>query len=163
MKKLVVMILCVACLLGGIAISEVNFRVEDYTDDELIDIMKAIYDADTQLGYWYSNEVLIVGQDIPVGAYEFWVEESDISLSKDMLEDPMDYHCAYSRLCLIEAGNRQEGFEYYYVYYDEYGMRIKISLGEGDEIQAVLCSGGADFMGFRMKYFPNRRSGLFSN
>ena len=67
--------------LVSFACAEIDFDVNDYTDDEIIDIMKTIFDSDTQTGYMYSNDVLVVGKDIPAGAYEFWVEESDIGFS----------------------------------------------------------------------------------
>ena len=64
MKKILVAILCLIFLCST-CYAEVNFNVEDYSEDELIEIMQAIYDANTQLGYLYVNDVLVVGKDIP--------------------------------------------------------------------------------------------------
>lgn len=164
MKKIVALLVCLVCFFGGFAVAEVEFNADDYSDDELIDIMKAIYDADTQLGYLYSNDVLLVGKDIPAGPYEFWVEESDVGFSKRMLEDPYEYHCGNSCLCVIYVADEYGDYDQYYcIYYDQYNMRVKISLSEGQYVLTEQSSGGANYLGLRMKYFPNRRSGLFSN
>ena len=164
MKKIVALLVCLVCFFGGFAIAEVKFNADDYSDDELIDIMKAIYDADTQLGYLYSNDVLLVGKDIPAGPYEFWVEESDIGFSNDMIERDLDYHCGWTTLCMIFVGTEKGEYDdYRYIFYDQYNMRIKINLSEGQYLWTEQDSGGANYLGLRMKYFPNRRSGLFSD
>ena len=147
------------------AVAEVEFNVEDYSDDELIEIMKAIYEADTQLGYLYSNDVLEVGTDIPAGAYEFWVEESDIGFSQKMIDEPLDYQCGSTTLCYIQWADEydQWNFENYVaIYYDQYNDHVKINLEEGQFVWTGMGSGGANYVGLRMKYFPNRKSGLFA-
>jgi len=166
MKKVLAMMLCCLFLMGNFSFAENNFNVDDYTDDELISIMCSIYEAETQLGYLYSNEILRVGTDIPAGSYEFWVEESDIGFSKDMIDDPLDYHCGYTKLCTIWWSNKEGEMDYNKcesIYYDQYGVRIKVKLKRGQYLWTTQRSGGANYVGLRMKYFPNRRSGLFSN
>ena len=166
MKKVLAMMLCCLFLVGNFSFAENNFNVDDYTDDELISIMRSIYEAETQLGYLYSNDVLLVGTDIPAGPYEFWVEESDIGFSRDMIDDPLDYHCGYTTLCMIwwsDEERKTDCNKYESIYYDQYGVRVKITLKEGQYLWTTVSSGGANYVGLRMKYFPNRRSGLFSN
>lgn len=165
MKKLVTSLLCLL-LLSSTCYAEVNFRVEDYDDDELIEIMQAICEADSKLGYWYSNDVLVVGEDIPAGAYEFGVEEDDIGLSKDMIEEPLDYHCEYTTLCDIQWGaeyDRHSFENYISIYCEEYGVHKPLTLEEGQFLWTREATGGSNFRGLRMKYVPNRRSGLFSD
>lgn len=152
--------------LVSFACAESDFNINDYTDDEIINIMKAIFDSDTQTGYMYSNDVMVVGKDIPVGAYEFWVEESDISFSQKFMDDPKDYHCGNSTLCYIQWGNEYnpyvfETFEE--IFYDEYNEHVKVNLEEGQFLWTIEGAAGANFEGLRMKYFPNRKSGLFAN
>ena len=148
--------------LVGFACAETDFDVNDYTDDEIIDIMKTIFDSDTQTGYMYSNDVLVAGKDIPAGAYEFWVEESDIGFSQAFIDDPKDYHCINSMLCYILWGD-EDDYSYKEIFYDEYNVRVKVNLEEGQSLWTTISSGGANFEGIRMKYFPNRKSGLFAN
>lgn len=152
------LLLCSTCY------GEVNFNVEDYTDDELIEIMKAISEADSQLGYLYSNDVLVVGEDIPAGAYEFWVEEDDIGFSQEMIKQNKDYHCGFTTLCDIRWGDTYDKWDienYIDIFNDEYGVRKMVTLEEGQYLWTTEIY-GANYLGLRMKYIPNRKSGLFS-
>lgn len=164
MKKLLGLLLCLL-LLCSTCYAAVDFNVEDYTDDELIEIVKAISEADAQLGYLYSNDVLVVGEDIPAGAYEFWVEEEDIGFSQALIEKNYDYHCIGSMLCTIKWGDEHDDWNYENsidIYYDEYGNHKMATLKEGQYIWTNELY-GANYIGFRMKYIPERKSGLFSN
>lgn len=164
MKKLFSLLLCLL-LLCSTCYAEVDFKVEDYTDDELILIMKTICESDTQLGYLYVNDVLVVGKDIPAGAYEFWVEEEDIGFSKTMIEKNLDYHCGYTTLCTIMWGKEYDKYSYenyINIYNDEYGVHKLVMLKDG-LVLWTKESYGANYQGLRMKYIPNRKSGLFAD
>lgn len=147
------------------AYAELNFNVQDYTDEELLEIMTIIQQSDTKLGYLYSSDVLEVGKDIPAGHYEFWVEEEDIGFSQEYLgnADQYDYHCGFSTLCYILWGNEYDGSEHNYeeIYYDEYNVHKMITLEEGQFVWTKVSSAGANYKGLRMKYLPNTASGLF--
>lgn len=164
MKKFFSLLLCLL-LFCSTSYAEVDFRVEAYTDDELIEIMKVICAADTQLGYLYSNDVLVVGKDIPAGAYEFWVEEEDIGFSQKMIEKNLDYHCGFTTLCTIMWGAEYDKYNYENyvdIYNDEYGIHKPITLEEGWSLWTTEVY-GANYLGLRMKYFPSRKSGLFAD
>lgn len=161
MKKCLVLLICLL-LLGSTCYASVNFNVEDYTDDELIEIVKAISEADAQLGYLYSNDILVVGEDIPAGAYEFWVEEEDVGFVNT---DNLDYHCVATMLCNVKWGSEYNVWEYdgsVDIYYDEYGAHKLATLEEGQYLWTTEISGNG-YLGLRMKYIPERKSGLFSN
>lgn len=133
MKKFFSLLLCLL-LLCSTCYAEVDFNVDDYTDDELIEIMKIIYEANAQLGYLYSNDVLVVGEDIPAGAYEFWVEEDDIGFSQKMIEQDLDYHCGFTTLCMIQWGEKYDKWNYdnyIDIFNDEYGCHKMVTLEEG--------------------------------
>lgn len=169
-KKLLCALLC-ALLLCSAAMAEadetdkVDFNAADYTEDELADIMVAIQESGLQDGYLYSSDVLKVGEDIPAGSYEFWVEEDDIGFSQEFINDPYDYHCGGSTLCILMRGPEQDNYndetEYEYFYYDEYSVHKLIALEDGDLIWTEESYAGANFTGIHMRYFPNRKSGLF--
>ncbi len=153
--------------LTGAASSEVNFNVDNYTEDELISIVQMIYDSNSQLGYMYSSDILVVGQDIPAGIYEFWVEEEDIEFSQELKEkiDDYDYHCCFTTLCAIHWGdeyNKYSSDNYEEIFYDEYGIHKLITLKDGQSLWTKEYY-GANYIGLRMKYVPDRKSGLFSN
>ncbi len=169
-RKLLVffMILCFAASMFSslaLAATDVDFNVEDYTEEELIEIVHRIHDADTKLGYLYASDVLLVGTDIPAGHYEFWVEEDDVKIGPEMqefLDDGHDYHCGYTELGAVKWGEQYDGWDYEYedIYYDEYGVHKSVTLEEGNYIW-VKAYYGTDFVGIHIKYFPNRQSGLF--
>lgn len=164
MKKFFSLLLCLL-LLCSTCYAEVDFNVDDYTDDELIEIMKIIYEANTQLGYLYSNDVIVVGEDIPAGAYEFWVEEDDIGFSQKMIEQDLDYHCGFTTLCMIQWGEKYDKWNYdnyIDIFNDEYGCHKMVTLEEGQVLWTNEVY-GANFLGLRMKYIPDRKSGLFGN
>ena len=159
MKKFLSFLLCLL-LLCPTCCAAVDFNVEDYTDDELIEIMRLISEADEQLGYLYSNDVLVVGEDIPAGAYEFWVEEEDIGFVN---ERNLDYHCAATMLCSVKWGAIYDDWDYdncIQIYYDEYGAHKLATLEEGQYLWTSEVY-GKGYLGLRMKYIPERKSGLF--
>ena len=154
MKRIYSLVLCVI-LLCSTCYAATDFDVKDYTDNELIEIMKAIYDSNSQLGYMYSNDILVVGEDIPAGAYEFWVEEDDIVLNQDGLV-----------LCLIKWGSEYNVYNYENcidILSNEYGIHKLVKLEEGQHLWTTAYYSGTSYTGFRMKYLPERKSGLFSN
>ena len=152
----VVLLLIVSVFIStNVSIAENTFDVHDYTDDELIDIVRAIHDADTNLGYIYYGDVLKVGEDIPAGHYEFWVEESDVGGSSDDL---------LARICWDKNYRGEYLFESYQPIYErDYGVHIQITLEDGYYVWTQKLSDAKYFSGVRMKYIPNRRSGFFSN
>ena len=161
MKKFLGLLFCLL-LLCSTCYAAVDFNVEDYTDDELIEIMKAIAESDEQLGYLYSNDVLVVGEDIPAGAYEFWVEEEDIGFVN---VKNLDYHCIATMLCSVKWGAVHDDWDYEHdidIYYDEYGAHKLATLEEGQYLWTTEVSGNG-YLGLRMKYIPERKSGLFGN
>ena len=164
MKKILSLLVCLI-LLCSTCYAAVDFNVEDYTDDELIEIMKAIAEADSQLGYIYSNDILVVGEDIPAGAYEFWVDEEDIGFSQEMIKQNKDYHCGFTTLCVIgwsdTSGEWNEN-NCIYIYNDEYGNHKMLTLEEGQQLVTSEYY-GANFIGMKMKYVPEKKSGLFGN
>lgn len=166
MRRICSLLVCLFLLITN-CYAEVNFNVNDYTDDELIDIMNAISEHESKLGYLYPNEEVVVGVDIPAGIYEFWIEESDIDFSAKMIEQNLNYHCQNTLLCMVLWGNSNGGSQYDNVgylefYFDQYGDHMTIELDEGQVIAAAVVS-GANFKGVRMKYIPNRKSGLFED
>lgn len=163
-KKLLLTAATVLMLIGTCTIvsADVNFDVSAYTDDELIEIMQIIRESETQLGYLYAGDVLKVGEDIPAGTYEFWVEEDDVAISDKMKE--YDYHCGWTTLCELEWGDMEDEYNpegYLDFYYDEYGGHKGATLEEGTDLW-VREVNGVGFKGVRLKYNPGAKSGLFS-
>lgn len=166
MKRFFSLLLCLL-LLSSTCYAAVDFNAEDYSEDELIEIMKAICDANSNLGYLYPNEEILIGTDIPAGLYEFWIEESDISFSQEMIDRDLDYHCQATLLCMVLWGtdNGSEEYDdigYLEFYFDEYGDHKTVRLKDG-QIIATAAISGASYHGVRMKYNPNGKSGLFGN
>ena len=152
-------------LFVGTALSEINFNVDDYTEDELIDIVHMIYESKSQLGYLYASDVLVAGQDIPAGIYECWVEEEDIGFSQHLIDSGLDYHCGSTTLCSIRWGKEYDKYNfdgYVDIFYDEYNTHKMITLEEGQSLWTTEIY-GANYVGLRMKYVPGRKSGLFSD
>lgn len=146
--------------------TEVDFNIDDYTEDELIEIMTRIQQGETNLGYQYSSDVLLVGEDIPAGHYEFWIEEDDIEMNQtmiDKIDNGIDYHCGATELCSVRWSKEQDNwgdYEYAVFYYDDFGVHQMVELEEGDYLWTT-CYNGINYIGFRMKYMPFLKSGLF--
>ncbi|MBQ4640927.1 MAG: hypothetical protein IJB69_10505 [Clostridia bacterium] len=165
MKKFFSFLLCFFLVTNCYA--EISFNVNDYTEDELIDIVNIISEHSSKLGYLYPNDEIVVGVDIPAGQYEFWIEENDISFGTKMIEQNLNYHCQNTLLCMVLWGDNTGGSQYTNVgyfefYFDQYGDHRTIELREGQVIAATAIS-GVNFKGVRMKYTQNRKSGLFGD
>ncbi len=146
---IIVLLLCVQVYsISGFA--ETSFDVSNYTDNELIDIMLAIYEADTNLGYLYYGDEFEVGKDIPAGHYEFWIEEGDVGGGEGIL-------------FRIQCSAEHKNLEYYENIKDnELGVHKQMTLEEGQFLWLTIWN-GTDVKGVRIKYVPNRKSGLFTN
>ena len=170
MKKSVLLIFLVIVLTIIMSFAsigaEVNFNPDDYTEEQLAEIILRIHNSNTQEGYMYTSDVLIAGQDIPAGHYEFWIEENDVAIGPEIqqhLDEGIDYHCGNTELCIIKWGKEHDDwgdYDYEEFYYDEYGVHKPVTLEEGDYLWTKAYK-GINYEGFHMKYFPNRQSGLF--
>ena len=143
-----ILLLCLlTCVNSGMG--ENVFDVRNYTDNELIDIMLAIYDADTNLGYLYFGDVLEVGKDIPAGHYEFWIEDSDVGGGVGILFE-------------VQCSKEKKTYDNYINFKDdEYGNHKLMVLEEGQYVWLTDWH-GIGIIGVRLKYIPNRKSGLFT-
>ena len=82
-----------------------------------------------------------------------------------MIDQDLHYHCGFTELCVIEWGNKYgkyKGDDRVEIYNDEYDVHKLVTLEEGKSLW-TFESYGANYIGLRMKYVPDRKSGLFSN
>ena len=146
--------------------TEVDFNAEDYSEEELIEIMTRIQKVGSQFGYVYASDVLLVGEDIPAGHYEIWIEEDDIAKGQEMIDrinDGTTRHCGATTLCIVKwwtEHNNQGDYNHEDFYHDEYGVHKTITLKEGEYLWTDEHY-GIEYEGFRIKYFPDKKSGLF--
>ena len=80
-----------------------------------------------------------------------------------MIEKNRNYHCGYTTLCIIKWGEKYDNWDYdnsIDIYNDEYGYHKYVTLKEGQSLWTTEYY-GANYRGLRMKYCPNRKSGLF--